>query len=296
MENAKFYCEVKSEQILVEENTTVAFREFGTGEVIVFIHGFPTNGYTWRHLLPTLSTKFRCIILDLPGLGGSTWSDNTDFSSNAQAGYVEKVLKRKNIENFSLIAHNSGATVARIIAINEAKKVKNLILLNTEIPNHRPPWIPFYQKIGTLPFVLNLIQKLLSQDWFIKSSMGFKEAYSDKSMLENAENITYYLTPLISSKEKAIGAFKYLKGIDWKTIDNFKFTHGLIKANVLILWGEDDKTFPLQLAIEMKEQFNTNLQFKIIKDTSLLPHEENPRSISNLVTDFLEYENNTLKS
>jgi haloalkane dehalogenase len=288
LKNTDFYGQAKFEQIFVEENTTIAFREFGVGEVIVFIHGFPTNGYTWRHLLPVLSTKFRCIILDLPGLGDSTWFGDTDFSSNAQAGYVEKVLKKKSIDNFSLVAHNSGATIARIIAINQSKKVDKLILFNTEIPNHRPPWIPFYQKIGTFPFVLNLIQKLLSQEWFIKSPMGFKEAYSDKSMLKNPENINYYLMPLISSKEKAIGAFKYLKGIDWKTIDDFKFTHRLIEANVLILWGESDKTFPLHLAIEMIKQFNTNVQFEIIKDTSLLPHEERPNSVINLMIEFLE--------
>ena len=286
IDHIEFYQQAKIEHIEVAD-TTIAFRQFGQGETIVFIHGFPTSGYTWRHILPVLSQKYHCITLDLPGLGDSTWTENTKFSSSFQADYVIKVLKKKGIVTFSLIAHNSGATVARIIAIKELERVRNLIMLNTEIPNHRPPWISFYQKIGLLPFVPNFIRQLLRQKWFIKSSMGFKEAYSDKSLIENYDNLNYYLMPFIKSKEKTIGAFKYLKGIDWKIVDDFKYTHKAIKANVLMIWGENDKTFPLKLANEMKNQFSSTCHLKIISNTSLLPHEEKPNEVCDYTINFL---------
>lgn len=284
--NIGLYKQACIENVVVAD-TTIALRQFGQGEVIVFIHGFPTSGYTWRHILPILSAKHRCITLDLPGLGDSTWSTKTDFSSHAQAGYVTEVLNKKGITRFSLVAHNSGATVARIIAINKPDQVKNLILFNTEIPNHRPPWIPFYQKTGLLPFMPGLIRKALKQQWFVESSMVFKEAYSDKSMLNNPDNIQYYLKPIIASKEKTIGTFKYLKGIDWEAVDNFKKTHKEINANVLMIWGEDDKTFPMSLALEMKNQFASNCYFHTIPNASLLPHEEKPEEVCNIIVDFL---------
>ncbi|HEX5153548.1 MAG TPA: alpha/beta hydrolase [Parafilimonas sp.] len=285
-DNIALYKQAKVENIVVAD-TTVAIRQFGQGETIIFIHGFPTNGYTWRHLLPILSLYYRCITLDLPGLGDSTWTSSTDFSSSAQAGYVIEVLNKKGIHAFSLVAHNSGATVARIIAVNEPARVKNLVIFNTEIPNHRPPWIPFYQKAGLLPLVPDLIRTLLKQKWFIRSSMGFSEAYFDKSMLNDPGNIQYYLTPFINSKEKAIGAFKYLKGIDWKAIDDFKTAHKKIKANVLMIWGEKDNTFPSRLALKMRNQFNANCKFYTVKDASLLPHEESPEEVCNTMIAFL---------
>ena len=284
-QNIRRYMEAEIEHISVS-GSTIAFRQFGRGETIVFIHGFPTSGYTWRHILPTLSLKYHCITLDLPGLGDSTWTENTNFSSSSQAEYVIEVLNKKGIDWFSLVAHNSGATIARIIAINEPERVKNLVIFNTEIPNHRPPWIPFYQKIGLLPFVQNLIQKLLQQKWFIKSSMGFKELYFDKAMLDDEDNLPYYLTPFINSKQKTIGAFKYLQGIDWNIIDDFRTKHQQIKAKVLIIWGENDRTFPLKLAIEMKNQFGSICQFHVIKNASLLPHEEKPEQVCDLITGF----------
>lgn len=286
-ENINFYKQADIERITVAD-ASIAVRHFGKGEPIIFIHGFPTNGYTWRHVIPILSEQFHCITVDLPGLGDSTWSDKTDFSSNAQAEYVIEVLKQLGLKKYSLAAHNSGATIARIIAIKQSEKTQNLILFNTEIPNHRPPWIEFYQKIGLLPFVPNVIRILLKQKWFIKSSMGFKEAYYDKKMLDIDDNIQHYLFPFFKSKEKTIGAFRYLKGIDWKIVDNFERTHKKIKAGTLFIWGKTDKTFPLKYALTMKSQFNPMPGFVEIENASLLPHEEKPKEVCEAIFDFLK--------
>lgn len=285
MDEITIYNNIPLQQIKIKD-VSVGLRQIGIGDNLVFIHGFPTHGYTWRKLIPRLSLQFRCHILDLPGLGDSEWTEKTDFNSAAQARYVIKLLAQKGIRKYSLIAHNSGATVARVIAINEPKKVDNLILLNTEIPHHRPPWIPFYQKIGLLPFVPIIIRQLLRQSWFIQSSMGFKELYADKSMLNDQNNIAPYLNTVTNSHKKTIGAFKYLKGIDWQLVDNFKHTHQKIKANLLFLWGENDKTFPMDLGKEMTKQFDCKYEFIPIRNASLLPHEEKPNEVVDAILKF----------
>lgn len=286
MNDITFYRSIPLQKIPIED-VEIGFRQIGEGEDLVFIHGFPTHGYTWRKLLPSLSKKYRCSILDLAGLGDSNWSETTDFNSTRQANYVMQLLDQKGIEKFSLIAHNSGATVARVIAIKDAKSVNNLILFNTEIPQHRPPWIPFYQVIGQFPMVPSIIQRMINQQSFVQSSMGFKEAYSDKSMFRNEDNLGPYLNPIMESHRKAVGAFKYLKGIDWKLIDEFEHTHQNIQAKVLFIWGEDDRTFPIELAKKMLPQFETPCEFKTIENASLLPHEEKPKEVVGLIMDFL---------
>ena len=270
------------------DDSSIALRVYGQGPNLVFIHGFPTHGYTWRKIVPVLAERNTCFVLDLPGLGDSKWSSTTNFSSQGQAGYAIELLKKLKIPEYSIVAHNSGATVARIIALNECNKVQKLILFNTEIPNHRPPWIPFYQKIGLLPFVPFFIKQALQMKWFIKSSMGFRELYADESLLFLPENLDPYIKPLISSKVKMIGAFKYLKGIDWKTIDEFKITHENIKAETLFIWGSNDKTFPLKRGKEMLSQFKCKCDLVIIDNASLLPHEEKPKEVSEQILRFLE--------
>lgn len=289
MDNIKQYKGIPLEKIQIGD-ISIGLRQIGNGEDLVFIHGFPTHGYTWRKVIPELSKHFKCHILDLPGLGDSNWTDKTNFKSSSQAKYVIKLLEQIKVEKYSLIAHNSGATVAREIAIQELEKVDNLICLNTEIPNHRPPWIPFYQKIGLLPSVPFIIRKLFQQKWFINSPMGFKELYSNKGMLNEQINIGPYLNPVINSNEKTIGALKYLKGIDWKLVDGFKELHRVIKANVLLLWGEDDTTFPIELGKKMATQFNGTVEFVAIKNASLLPHEEKPQEVTNAIFKFVKKE------
>lgn len=285
----KIYKNIDLQKIKIED-VTIGLRQIGNGDDLVFIHGFPTHGYTWRKIIPKLSEKFKCHILDLPGLGDSKWTDKTDFKSESQARYIVKLLENLKVDKYSLIAHNSGATIARAIAINQHKNVANLIMLNTEIPNHRPPWIPLYQKIGLLPTVPTIIRNLLKQKWFVKSPMGLRELYADKSMLEEDSNIQPYINPVISSNAKAIGAFKYLKGIDWKLIDDFKELHGNIKARTLFLWGENDKTFPIELGKQMMNQFNSETEFLTIKNASLLPHEEKPDEVANAILKFTKKE------
>ncbi|MEM9896531.1 MAG: alpha/beta hydrolase [Bacteroidota bacterium] len=271
---------------------SIAIRQIGKGPDFLFIHGFPTHGYTWRHLLPTLSAHFTCHILDLPGLGNSEWSSSTKFSSGDQAEYITRLLEILEIDQCHIIAHDSGATVARALALKSASTVKSLILLNTEMPFHRPPWIPFYQRIGLLPGVTSIIRRLLKQKWFLRSSMGFRELYADKSLLEKRENIEPYISQIIKSKERAIGAFKYLKGIDWQLIDEFVTLHREIEAKVLFIWGVQDKTFPISEAIKMKDQFKPEPIFIEIPNASLLPHEEKPDEVAKHVLRFLQLHRN----
>ncbi len=274
-------------------DVSFGYRQIGEGEDLVFIHGFPTHGYTWRKILPKLSKYFKCHILDMPGLGDSDWSRNSNLNIDIQAKNAYQLLSEMGIKQFSLIAHDSGGTIARLLAIKHQHKIKNLILINTEIPTHRPPFIELFQRISRLPFSSYYFRNKLSQIRFVKSSMGFRQAYTDRTMLNNDENLGPYLNPLIKSNKKIKGAFKFLRGIDWKLIDEFNKTHKEIKANVLFIWGKNDKTFPIELGIEMARQFKSQMAFEIIDNASLLPHEEKPEMVSDKIIKFSERYNAT---
>ena len=71
----------------------------------------------------------------------------------------------------------------------------------------------------------------------------------------------------------------YLKGIEWNVVDDLVSTHKRIKADTMIIWGEDDKIFPVEIAEKMSKQFNGNSQFIRISNTKLMPHEEKPEQI-----------------
>lgn len=89
-----------------------------------------------------------------------------------------------------------------------------------------------------------------------------------------------YVAPLVASRAAAAGALAYLRGIDWRLVDGFRDRHSEITADVLLLWGEDDPTFPVTRAEAMAHQFRHLAGFVRIAGASLLPHEEQPDLVS----------------
>ena len=269
------------------EDATLAVRRFGSGPALVFLHGFPTHGYTWRFLLPALAERFTCFTIDLAGLGDSRWNAKTDFRFTAQARRVNALLARLGIERCSLIAHDTGATVARLVALGDPRRVAAQVLINTEIPGHRPPWVPLYVMGARLPGASLTFRPLLGMSWYLRSGMGFGAFYSDRSLFDDPTRLGPYVDPLLASGERLRGMLGYLTGIEWKVVDSMRERHRMLAGPTLLVWGEDDVTFPVLHAERMVEQFDGRATLVRIARASLMPHEERPDVVLDAMLPFL---------
>lgn len=269
------------------EDATIAVRVVGKGPTLVFIHGYPVSGYTWRKLLPTLAEHFTCYVIDLPGLGDSDWTYETDFSFTAQAHRVDLLIRKLAIKNIGIIAHDTGATIARLVTLLQSENIDKLAIINTEIPGHRPPWVQLYQIMATLPFTSTVFKAFLNSGSFVRSSLGLGQFYSDRSLFDSPDHIKPYIEPLVNNPRRLKGALNYLKGIEWNVVDGLKERHKEINAAVLFLWGEDDKTFPVNLAENMCRQFKQEPLFIRLPFSSLMPQEERPEDALKHLLPFL---------
>lgn len=283
----EFYATAALERHEIDD-ATVGVRRFGSGPALVLIHGFPVHGYTWRALLPKLAAGHTCFVLDLPGLGDSGWSDATDFSFTGQARRLSPLLRKLGIDRCSLLAHDTGATVARLLALAEPVRVAKLAILNTEIPGHRPPWIPLYQKLTRMPGAGASFGVLLRLPWFVRSGMGFGAFYSDRRLFDDPARLAPYLDRVLRSSQRMTGMLLYLRGPEWQVVDALRTRHAEIKCPVLLLWGEDDVTFPIALGEPMTHQFGGAATFVRIPHASLMPHEERPEAVLAALLPFLE--------
>jgi pimeloyl-ACP methyl ester carboxylesterase len=64
----------------------MAWREAGVGDPIVFLHGNPTSSYLWRHVLPQVAGRGRCLAPDLIGMGASDKLPGGDYRLNGDPG------------------------------------------------------------------------------------------------------------------------------------------------------------------------------------------------------------------
>lgn len=270
-----FYAAAKCERRRIDD-ATLAVRRFGSGAPLLFVHGFPVHGATWRWLLPSLAARFDCVVVDLPGLGDGDWSAETELRFSAHARRLRSLLSELGLEDVGVIAQDTGATVARHLALAAPDRVARLALFNTEIPGHRPPWIPLYQTLARVPGASAAFRLLLRSKAFLRSPAGFREFYSDRRLLDDPARLAIYIDPILASARRTEGMLRYLQGLTWDEVDVLRTRHAEIRIPVLFLWGEDDRTFPVAQGESMGKQLGGPTRFVRIPRASLMPHEERP--------------------
>jgi pimeloyl-ACP methyl ester carboxylesterase len=263
----------------------VAYRRFGSGPALVLVHGFPLSGFTWRKVLPALAERYTCYAPDVPGMGETEWTDATDFSFPGQGRTLKGFVDALGIDRYSVLAHDTGGTFARYMALEDPKRVDKLMLINTEMPAHRPPWIPLYQFLMGIPGTLPVFSLLLRSSLYLRSSMGFGGCFTDLSLIEGDFH-EQFVEPLKHSALRQDGMRRYLRGAMWGPVDALAREHARLTMPVLLIWGADDPTFPVTLARTMVGQF-PNARLAEIPAAKLLVHEEKPEEVARLALDFL---------
>ena len=63
----------------------LAWREYGRGDPVVFLHGLGGSRTSWEPQLSGLGDAFRCIAWDMPGYGASAPVEPLTFTAIADA-------------------------------------------------------------------------------------------------------------------------------------------------------------------------------------------------------------------
>lgn len=263
----------------------IAYRRYGHGEPIVFIHGWPFSGFVWRKLLPSLAARYTCITVDLAGAGDSEWRRGNDFSFHGHAEHLRKVVDALGLDSYRLVAHDTGATVARRLAIIDPGRARHLVCIDTEIPYHRPPLVPLLQKVMALPGAGWTFRQMLRSRRFLHSNAGFGGCFVDRALIDG-EFTDRFVTPLVQSPRRMDGQLRYALGIDWSQLDGLAEGHRAIRGPVLLVWGDRDPFFPIDRARAMVGDFADGRGLVTIEGAKLLPHEEHPALVLRHITDF----------
>ena len=265
---------------------SVHWRREGRGPAIVFLHGFPLSGRTWDGVVQQLRDRFTCYALDLVGLGQSQSTEAADYSSPGQARAFEGVLSQLGVGSYALVGNDTGGWIARELALVDAARVSRLVLTNTEIPFHRPPWVPMYQTLALVPGYGAVMQQILKWRAFRRSPMAFGGCFHDLNHLDG-EFHQRYIEPLITSSARIDGVMRFLREMKFTRLDEFKTLHGRLTMPTLFVWGADDPTFPESHAREMVGQFPNVGGFHSVGKAKLFVYEERPEEVAALIERFL---------
>ena len=263
----------------------IAYRRFGRGPDVVFLHGWPLHSGTFRRLVPLLADRFTCHLVDLPGSGQSESPDDfaTDLPSLADA--ARAAIDAIGLDRYALLAHDSGGFVARLVAAGDPR-VAGVVSGDTEIPGHTPAIIKTLRAAAALPGGAEAIRLAMHTRAVRRSSTAYGGCFADLDFLDGDFH-EFMVAPLIGSRAAWRRQADLLRTIDDSLHERMRAAHAKIRAPVLFIWGDADPIFPIGLARAMLAQFPAGSRLEAIAGGKCFVHEERPGEFAALAAPFL---------
>jgi pimeloyl-ACP methyl ester carboxylesterase len=127
------------------DQASLYYETHGTGDPILFLHGFGANIYAWRHIVAPLSKHYQLILVDLKGFDASPKPDDKKYSISDQADLISQFIVKHNLKNLTIVGHSFGGGVALLTAIqlseNGSNRLSALILIDSIAYKHPSPYL-----------------------------------------------------------------------------------------------------------------------------------------------------------
>lgn len=263
----------------------VAYRRFGTGPDVLFVHGWPVSGATFRLLLPHLVDHVTCHVIDLPGSGSSRFGDDTPLSVAQHIESVRRVLDLLELDQVAVVGHDSGGMIARH-AVAGDPRLAAMGLINTEQP-HGLSWrFKLFLAARGLPGFGAGLGWVAARPRLRRNKFVLGDAFADSSLLDG-EFDEFFLKPLHDVPARQRAAIRVLRSFDARYVHELAAVHQRIDVPVQLVWGDQDPFFPLAWAEEMVGTF-PDARLDVVKGAGLFSHEECPAEVAQALLPMLQ--------
>ena len=241
----------------------------GTGQPILFLHGFDSSFLEFRRIYPFLKNKFNLIIPDLLGFGFTPRIASNQYSPSKIVSNLKDIINNLNLKNKLMIV---GASMGGSVAINLAKEMPDLIdkiiLLSPAGLFGESKNIPFpLNQIGASFLGLSQVRKSLCRQAF---------AYPDKSVGSMEEQIASIHLGC-SGWRNSLASFAKSGGFagTYKDIQNI---------SIKTICGENDRILGKKEINKIKQIDQLNLTG--LRNCGHLPHVDLPSLSSKIIYDY----------
>lgn len=237
-------------------NIDMYYEEYGVGKPLVLLHGFGGCAQNWHPFIAELSERYRLIVVDLRGHGLSTNPENM-FTHREAANDVFLLLEKLGIDQFSAMGMSSGGMTLLHMATSQPSRIQSMVLISatTHFPDQART-IMRRASFATMPQIV-------------------KEMYRECAK-RGDEQI-----------HQLIAQFNILAG----NYDDMNFSSqslSTIKAHTLVVHGDRDNFFPVEIAVSIYRSVPNALLW-IIPGGDHVPIYDASVPFSSTVLRFLDY-------
>jgi non-heme chloroperoxidase len=250
--------------ITVKDGTQIYFKDWGTGQPIVFSHGWPLTADAWDAQMVFLASRgYRCIAHDRRGHGRSTqpWNGNEmDTYADDLAALAEALDLRDAVH----VGHSTGGgEVARYLGRHGTSRVAKAVLIGA-VP---PLMLKTAANPGGLPIdVFDQMRAGVAADrsqFFKDLTIPFYGYNRPGAKVSEGVRDSFWLQGIMAGHKNALDCIKAFSETD--------FTEDLKKIDVptLIMHGDDDQIVPIGASALLSAKLVRNNTLKVYPG---LPH------------------------
>ncbi|CAH2275307.1 epoxide hydrolase 4 [Pelobates cultripes] len=268
--------------------------------LMLLLHGFPENWYSWRYQLDEFSNGYRTVAVDLRGFGSSDAPpDLRDYKIETLLQDVQDLILGLGYTSCVLVGHDWGGTLAWTFSVRYSHMVTRLIVMNAPHPS------AFHDYV-----LLHPSQLFLSRYVFLFQLPILPEILLSMCDFEHIRRPLTDPTLGIQNKERKLNkeetdAFLYYisqKGALTPPLNYYRNIFGFfpVKAQdvlvpTLLLWGENDAFLEADMVPEMKQYIHAPFQTAIISNASHWVQQDQPQEVNGIMRQFLNSDTEALQ-
>ena len=268
--------------ITTKDGTQIYYKDWGSGQPVVFSHGWPLSSDSWEAQMLFLATNgYRCIAHDRRGHGRSSqpWNGN---EMNTYADDLANLLDTLDLKNVVLVGFSAGGgEVARYIGRHGTKRLTKAALVSAVPPlmlktSANPIGLPIEVfdgiRAGSIADRSKFYKDLASGPFFGFNRPGVKIS---QGMID-----WFWLQGMRAGHKNTLDCIKAFSETD--------FTEDLKKFDLptLIIHGDDDQIVPIKAAALASSKLVQNSILKVYKGA---PHGLTDTHKEQLNSDLLSF-------